>query len=232
MTAKAQYDFAIIIPAFNEEFFLPETLNSVQESLKALPNKKSLLIVVDNNSDDKTFEIAKNFSNVTALKEPKQQISAARNKGGFYATKHTDNLIFLDADTLLNPDTLKQTFEALTNPNIIGGGALLSMNCHNLTSRIIINTWRLLSKSFKWAAGSYSFCHSSEFIKLNGFSKELYAAEDVDFSKRLKKLDKKKKFIIIQTPLETSNRKLEWYSTYELLQTLFPIAFNLKRLSR
>jgi len=57
---------SVIIPVFNEEKFLPRCL----ESLKNQKFKDFEIIVVDNNSTDKTAEIAKKF-NVILVSEKK-----------------------------------------------------------------------------------------------------------------------------------------------------------------
>jgi glycosyltransferase involved in cell wall biosynthesis len=49
--------FSIVIPAFNEEKFLPRCL----ESLKNQDFKDFEIIVVDNNSPDKTAALQKNL---------------------------------------------------------------------------------------------------------------------------------------------------------------------------
>jgi glycosyltransferase involved in cell wall biosynthesis len=67
---------SVIIPAFNEEKFLPRCL----ESLKNQKFKDFEIIVVDNNSTDKTAEIAKKF-NVILVSEKSQGVAYARNKG-------------------------------------------------------------------------------------------------------------------------------------------------------
>lgn len=224
------YDFALIIPAYNEENYLPDTLKAVQISLKALPQKKGLIVVIDNDSDDQTCQVAQSFPEVTLLHEKTRQISAVRNKGGFFASDKTDKLIFLDADTLLNSKVLEESLKALDDSKIIGGGALLTMSTKRLLGKFIICFWTLLSKTFSWAPGSYTFCRSKDFLAINGFSTDLYAAEDVDFSHRLKKIDKSKKYIVIPQSLETSSRKLEWYSSFQLLSHLLPIAINPRRL--
>ena len=50
-------DFAIIIPAFNEEDYLPATLAAVCAAVEAMPGWATV-VVVDNNSSDQTSEVA------------------------------------------------------------------------------------------------------------------------------------------------------------------------------
>ncbi|UCD30686.1 MAG: glycosyltransferase, partial [Planctomycetota bacterium] len=46
-------NYSVIIPAYNEEAFLPQTLKALQTAMAAL-TMKGEIIVVDNNSTDKT----------------------------------------------------------------------------------------------------------------------------------------------------------------------------------
>jgi hypothetical protein len=67
-------------------------------------------------------------------------------------------------------------------------------------------------------AGSFIFCETEAFRKLGGFSTELFASEEIEFSKRLKKfarLERKKIVILHQHPIVTSARKLHLYSLRE-----------------
>ena len=52
--------YSIIIPAFNEELFLPDTLAHLQIAMDKIEDKAEL-IVVDNNSTDDTAKIAEKY---------------------------------------------------------------------------------------------------------------------------------------------------------------------------
>lgn len=85
--------FSIIIPAYNEEKLLKKCLTSVFK--QNFPQDQFEVIVVDNNSTDKTLSIAKKFPVVIA-KEKIQGIVAARNKGFLLAKGKI--IVNLDAD--------------------------------------------------------------------------------------------------------------------------------------
>lgn len=50
-------DYSIIIPAYNEEDFIEETLNQLQKAMSTI-TQKAEIIVTDNNSTNRTAEIA------------------------------------------------------------------------------------------------------------------------------------------------------------------------------
>jgi glycosyltransferase involved in cell wall biosynthesis len=88
---------SIVIPAYNEEHHLPACLDAIA----AQTVKPDEVIVVDNNSTDKTAEIAKNYPFVTLLRESKQGRVYARNRG--FDAVRSDIIGRIDADTIL-PD--------------------------------------------------------------------------------------------------------------------------------
>ena len=87
-------DISVIIPTLNRCEFLKRALHSVlKQTLK--PRE---IIVVDNGSTDKTFEmISSSFPNVKYLKQTKKGVSASRNKG--ILNSKSNWLAFLDSDS-------------------------------------------------------------------------------------------------------------------------------------
>ena len=85
--------YSIIVPAFNEEVFLPKTLATICEVMKEIEIPGEI-IVVNNNSTDGTATIPERYG-AKVIFEPKNQISRARNSGAKVAKG--DYLIFIDA---------------------------------------------------------------------------------------------------------------------------------------
>ena len=80
-------------------------------------------------------------------------------------------------------------------------------------------------------AGSFIFCEAQAFRKIGGFSNELFAAEELDLTVRLKQLGREtgKQIVILHRhPLVTSARKLKLYSARELLWFFLRAAFRQK----
>ena len=89
---------SVIVPAFNEERLLQGTLRSIRAAMAAFDRRgwMSELIVCDNNSTDRTAEIAR-AEGATVVFEPFNQIARARNAGAAHASG--DWLVFVDADS-------------------------------------------------------------------------------------------------------------------------------------
>src|SRR5260221_7568754 len=88
---------SIIIPAYNEEGHLPACLDAIA----AQTLKPDEVIVVDNNSTDKTVEIAKKYPFVKLLNEKRQGLRYTRNTGLDAATG--DVIGRIDTDSILSP---------------------------------------------------------------------------------------------------------------------------------
>lgn len=83
----------IVIPARNEE----QSISSCLRSVTHQTHKPDEIIVVDNNSTDHTFHIAKTFPGVTVLSEKKKGIVNTRDRGFNYVK--SDIIMRTDADT-------------------------------------------------------------------------------------------------------------------------------------
>jgi glycosyltransferase involved in cell wall biosynthesis len=105
---------SVVIPVYNEEQYLRGCLKSIMEQ-EIMPDE---IIVVDNNSTDRSIEIAKEFP-VKILTQKRQGISWTRNKG-FNAAKY--NIIArTDADTRVPKHWVKHIKRAFEkDPKLIG----------------------------------------------------------------------------------------------------------------
>lgn len=99
------YKLSVIIPAYNGERFLAETLDCVlNQTLKDVQ-----IVIVDDGSTDSTAaiiaEYAKKHSNILPLSQPNSGVSAARNNG--IKNAEGEYLLFLDSDDVFTPDSFE-----------------------------------------------------------------------------------------------------------------------------
>jgi glycosyltransferase involved in cell wall biosynthesis len=208
---------SVVVPAFNEERLLPQTLGHIRAALPVFSNSgwSSEIIVCDNNSTDRTAELSR-AAGARVVFEPVNQISRARNTGA--AAASGDWLIFVDADSSPTAELLGDVLEAMAKPQSVGGGSTVALHGAPLAARSWVALWNALSRTMRWAAGSFIFCEAAAFRAVGGFSEELYAAEEIDFSRRLKARFPRREFVILRRhPLTTSDRKLRLYSSREHL---------------
>lgn len=103
---------SVIIPAYNEEKFLAACLQSLMEQKE----KADEIIVVDNNSTDKTVAIAKQFP-VRIIHEKRQGITYARNRG--FDEAQYDILLRTDADSRVPKNWVKQAKKDFASKTVI-----------------------------------------------------------------------------------------------------------------
>lgn len=224
---KAGCVYSVILPAYNEETLLGSTLANLTLAMDFVASKGEV-IVVDNNSTDNTRNVALKHG-ARVVHEPVRQIARARNTGARAAAG--DYFIFLDADTSLPPQLLQRAVALLEDGNCCGGGTLLSYDSKlPYLATTLVACWNWISKTCRFAAGSFIFCLAGAFHETGGFDEHVYAGEEVIFSRNMKSWGRKNKMlftIIADQAVITSSRKFFWYSSLRLaalllLFTVFP----------
>ena len=221
---------SIVVPAFNEERLIAGTLQCLKDGIEVFQRRgwSPEIIVCDNNSTDRTSEIARR-AGARVVFEPVNQISRARNAGA--AAASGDWLLFVDADSSPSAELFGDVLASIEAGGCVGGGATVTVAHPTVSLTFWIALWNAMSRLTRWAAGSFIFCDAAAFRALRGFSEELFASEEIDLSRRLKRLGR---FVILHRhPLLTSGRKAELYSWREhaafLLRWILSGGRNLRR---
>ena len=179
---------------------------------------ESELIVCDNNSTDGTAEIGR-AAGATVVFEPMNQIARARNTGA--AAASGEWLVFIDADSHPSAALLAEVAEQIQSGRCLAGGSTIEYEGDHPMASFATGIWNRVSRWRRWMAGSFIFCETAAFRKIAGFSHELFAAEELDLSKRLHALAREtgREIVILHRhPLLTSGRKLHLYSAREHLR--------------
>jgi glycosyltransferase involved in cell wall biosynthesis len=221
---------SIVVPAFNEERLLAASLAAIQHAARTLePAATWELVVCDNNSTDRTAEIARG-AGATVVFEPVNQIARARNCGA--AAASGEWLIFVDADSFPSPRLFSRTLELMNHPRCAGGGCLVRLDENLPMANCLVALWNTLSRNLGWAAGSFIFCETRLFRGIGGFSDHLYASEEIDLCRRLKRAARQENRhlrIITDERLVTSARKMHLYSKMEHLRFMLKAILFPKR---
>jgi glycosyltransferase involved in cell wall biosynthesis len=210
---------SIVVPAFNEERLLPASLQSITAASAAFSDAgwASELIVCDNNSTDRTTEIAA-AAGARVVFEPVNQISRARNAGA--AAASGEWLLFVDADSYPTRELFADVVTAISDSRCVAGGSTVRVGLKGIQYDAAIGWWNRLSRALHWAAGSFIFCETAAFREVGGFTVTLYAAEEIDLFRRLKRFARgrgRSIVILHRHPLLTSHRKAHLYSVREML---------------
>ena len=220
MSHEPATDYSIIIPAYNEAELLPATLERVNAVVAEITTHRGEIVVTDNDSTDGTGEIARRHG-ARVVEEPIRQIARSRNAGGKYSRGRY--LIFVDADTLITAELLRQSLAALDGDDCVGGGTLIDARGDRTHTgwavAVSVSVWNLLSICCNWACGAYVFCRRDAWEAVGGFDETYYASEEIHFSNALKRWGKANgcRFRVLRVHIATSMRKFHWYSPLRLL---------------
>jgi glycosyltransferase involved in cell wall biosynthesis len=222
---------SIVVPAFNEEKMIARSLAAITESCAAFAalNWAWELIVCDNNSSDRTAELAR-AAGARVVFEPINQISRARNMGGFAA--EGDWIVFVDADSFPTRSLFAEAARNMQNPRCAGGGCLVRLDERQMAADVLVTLWNTVSRIFHFPAGSFIYCDAALFRQIGGFSDKLFASEEIEFGQRLKKAARtahRRLYIITGERLVTSARKLHLYKKGEHLRFFTRAIFFPKR---
>ncbi len=177
---------SIIIPAFNEEETLPDTIKSIRKSIE-YSGFTSEIIVVDNYSEDETFNVAKKLADVV-FQEKKKVISIVRNKGAKNAKGKF--LIFIDADTLIPREAIKKIVGELASGAVVVGCKIMPHPL-NFFEKLVFGVLNFILQlsAIRLAAfsGNCVGYKKNVFDQVSGFDTERVACEDHDLSNRVAK---------------------------------------------
>ena len=90
---------SFVVPAYNEEAYLPACLDSILAQTATLPFDACEIIVVNNASTDRTREVALRYPGVTVVDEPRKGLTFARQAG--FAASTGELIANVDADSRL-----------------------------------------------------------------------------------------------------------------------------------
>ncbi len=185
---QQEVPISVIIPAFNEEKYIGDVLESLQKQTF----KDFEIIVSDNDSTDKTKEISSRFPRVRVVTEKRRGISRNRNTGARAARGRL--LVFLDADTVPSEHLLEAYERSMRDDGVVAAtGPIYPLE---KTSRRVSLGFKFVSVLFVKSSillgrpsvvGLNFAVKKSAFDKIGGFNEDYATYEDWDLSLRLRK---------------------------------------------
>lgn len=199
---------SFVIPAHNEEALLSDTLRILRASATEL-GQPFEIIVVDDASTDATAVIARNAgARVETIN--RRQIAATRNAGAQVA--RGDLLVFVDADTHVPTETLRQALAAVRG-GAVGGGSRFRFESGPRWAHAMGAIVGMVMRTLSWAAGCFIFARREDFDAVGGFDERYFATEEIVLSRALKR---RGRMIIVPVPVVTSGRKAMLHGPGEL----------------
>jgi glycosyltransferase involved in cell wall biosynthesis len=180
--------FSVVIPAYNEEHYLPRLLDSIEVARANYSGGRDEIevIVADNDSDDRTAEVA-SAHGARVVKVQKRRIAAARNGGGHAA--RGEIVCFIDGDSAVHPQTFDAIEAAIASGRYVGGSTGLTLERKSFG---LLVTY-VLAAPMVWLSGMDSgvvFCRRWDFEAVGGYDESRLYAEDVLFLLALRRLGK------------------------------------------
>jgi glycosyltransferase involved in cell wall biosynthesis len=173
---------SVIVPAHNEEHFLPGCLASIAAARQRCEFTVETVVVL-NRCTDGTERMARDAGAIIVT-EDARSLSRIRNAGAHQARGKW--LVTIDADSRMSPDLLEEVGNALRDETLVGGGVEIRPE---RTSPGIRFSFRFLELA-QWltglSAGAF-WCRRGDFVAVGGFDETLHYAEDVDFAGRLRR---------------------------------------------
>ena len=219
---------SLIIPAYNEEAYLPVLLDSVdvaRDRYKDGPDDIEV-IVVDNASTDATADLARSRG-CRVVREDRRIIAAVRNTGVRHACGRV--LVFVDADNIMHPDTFNAIDKSLSTGKVIAGATGVSMQRMSLGIAVTYALMVPLVWITRMDTGVV-FCRKDDFETVGGYSEELLFAEDVQLLWDLMRLGWKqdRKLTRIRSAKAVySTRKFDKHGDWHWLGLLFRFLFGI-----
>jgi glycosyltransferase involved in cell wall biosynthesis len=176
---------SIIVPVYNGEKTIAQCIESLLT--QSYPKDKYKILVIDNNSKDKTAEIIKSFP-VKYLSEKEIQSSyAARNKGIRHAKGKI--LAFIDADCIASKNWLKNAVEKFKD-NSIGcvAGEVKSYKPQNYVENYLASKNDLspkFSEYLPYPKTANAFYRKQVFDKIGLFEEQWVSGGDADIAWRM-----------------------------------------------
>ena len=213
---------SFIIPAHDEEAVIASTIRAVRDAA-ARVDEPYEVIVVDDASTDRTAAIAE-AEGVRLVRIAARHIAAARNAGA--AVARGELLVFVDADTLVNVAAVRGAVEAFRGGAVGGGAAVRFDEPTPFYARALLPLVLWVYRRLRLASGCFLFCTRVAFESVSGFDEGLFAAEEVEMSRALRKQGR---FVMLRGTVVTSGRKLRTYSAWQLFSTLVRLALAGRR---
>ena len=191
---------SFVIPAYNEEAYLPDCLRSILAQTSELGDGCEI-IVVNNASSDRTREVAASYPGVIVVDEPRKGLTSARQAG--YAASSGDLIANVDADSRLTPEWVAKVLAAFaTEPQMVAlSGPVVYYDLsprQRLLVRVFYTTAWLTYLCNRYVLRVGSMVQGGNFVvsragmrAIGGFNLAItFYGEDTDIATRLKRVGK------------------------------------------
>ena len=177
--------FSLVIPAYNEEGYLPRLLGTVDTAREAYRGGPDAIevVVADNGSTDRTAEV------VRRARGTERRIASVRNGGA--AVAKGEILAFVDADMRIHPDTFNAVDDSLESGKVVAGATGVRLETWSLGIALtyaVMVPWVWLLRMDTGVV----FCSADDFHSVGGYDETRYFGEDVKLLVDLKRIGRQR----------------------------------------
>ncbi|MBI3984466.1 MAG: glycosyltransferase family 2 protein [Candidatus Levybacteria bacterium] len=202
---------SVVMTAYNEEEYLPKALKSVFS--QGFPKRDYEVIVVDNNSIDKSAEIARSFG-AKVINETTQGYVFALAKGMRESTGEV--IAATDSDTIVASDWLSEIAKTFEDKGVVAATGMADMrNLGFLTKTVSFLAFYIFVK-FNFLIGKphlsgFNFAVRRDVLeKAGGINTKYLMSPDVEIGLRLKKYGK----VVFNTKILAHTSSRRWKQGY------------------
>ena len=199
---------SFIVPAYNEEQLLGQTLASIHNAARGIGEPYEVIVVDDGSTDQTSLIAQRHGAQVVSVSHRK--ISATRNSGARVASG--DFFFFVDADTVVDKQIVQAAIDSMRSGAVGGGAALKFDGVIPRYARIVLPIIVVFFRLTGIATGCFLFCKKSAFLAVGGFDEAYFGAEEIVLSKALQRHGR---FRVLRLSVTTSGRKLRTFSDHE-----------------
>ncbi len=179
---------SVIIPTFQEGKFLRACIESIRRQTAGSAPLE--IIVADAASTDETQSIARTMADKLVVTTARG-IALGRNAGAMEATG--DLVVFIDADVVLDDNVLRDILGAFQDPALIGATAVgVPQDGGPWARAVYVGTYVLVRLFHVFGLSLFpGICvayRANAFRSIGGFREDLAVSEDIDLSRRIRRL--------------------------------------------
>jgi glycosyltransferase involved in cell wall biosynthesis len=221
----------LIIPARNEEAYLPRLLDTVDRARTTYRRGRDAVevIVADNRSTDATAEIARERG-CRIAEVTERRIASVRNGGA--AAARGSWLAFVDADMRIHPETFNAIDDRLASGKYVAGATGVRLERWSLgisATYVVMIPWVWLLRMDTGVV----FCSAVDFLAIGGYDERRYFGEDVQFLIDLRRIGRARgqRLTRVRSAKAVSSMRKwdvhgEWHYFTMILRLLGPMIFN------
>jgi glycosyltransferase involved in cell wall biosynthesis len=193
---------SFVVPAYNEETYLPACLESILAQTAGLGDAVEV-IVVNNASSDRTREVALKYPGVQVVDEPRKGLTFARQAG--FAASSGDLIANVDSDSRLTPGWVARVLETFAEePKLVSLSGPFVYYDLTPTQRVSVQVFyavafmvyalnRYVLRAGSMVQGGNFVLRREALQEIGGFNTAIsFYGEDTDIARRLNRIGKVK----------------------------------------